>query len=84
MRADPAPPIPTGVLNRALRELRNELGDATVLMADTCLDEFTDHGHCGVLNGSGRVDNDATLERYAEMAVAQAESGGRICSDRVE
>ncbi|MEZ5153336.1 porphobilinogen synthase [Rhodococcus zopfii] len=69
---------PDGVLNRALRELRNELGDATVLMADTCLDEFTDHGHCGVLNGSGRVDNDATLERYAEMAVAQAESGAHL------
>ncbi|WP_420753564.1 porphobilinogen synthase [Rhodococcus sp. O3] len=69
---------PDGVLNRALRDLRDELGDATVLMADTCLDEFTDHGHCGVLTESGRVDNDATLERYAEMAVAQAESGAHL------
>ncbi|MGW0020539.1 porphobilinogen synthase [Rhodococcus sp. NPDC003382] len=69
---------PDGVLNRGLRDLRDELGDATVLMADTCLDEFTDHGHCGVLTESGRVDNDATLERYAEMAVAQAESGAHL------
>ncbi len=67
-----------GVLNRALRSLRSELGDATVLMADTCLDEFTDHGHCGVLTDSGAVDNDATLERYAEMAVVQAESGAHL------
>ncbi|MBM7459780.1 porphobilinogen synthase [Rhodococcus coprophilus] len=67
-----------GVLNRALRSLRSELGDATVLMADTCLDEFTDHGHCGVLTDSGVVDNDATLERYAEMAVVQAESGAHL------
>jgi len=67
-----------GVLNRALRSLRGELGDATVLMADTCLDEFTDHGHCGVLTDSGVVDNDATLERYAEMAVVQAESGAHL------
>ncbi|MBH0118612.1 porphobilinogen synthase [Rhodococcus sp. HM1] len=69
---------PDGVLNRGLRDLRDELGDATVIMADTCLDEFTDHGHCGVLTESGRVDNDATLERYAEMAVAQAESGAHL------
>lgn len=69
---------PDGVLNRALRDLRAELGDATVLMADTCLDEFTDHGHCGVLGASGAVDNDATLERYAEMAVAQAEAGAHL------
>lgn len=67
-----------GVLNRALRSLRSELGDSTVLMADTCLDEFTDHGHCGVLTDSGVVDNDATLERYAEMAVVQAESGAHL------
>ncbi|MEE2033588.1 porphobilinogen synthase [Rhodococcus chondri] len=69
---------PDGVLNRALRSLRSELGDSTVIMADTCLDEFTDHGHCGVLTGSGVVDNDATLERYAEMAVAQADSGAHL------
>jgi len=67
-----------GVLNRALRSLRSELGDSTVLMADTCLDEFTDHGHCGVLTDSGVVDNDATLERYADMAVIQAESGAHL------
>jgi porphobilinogen synthase len=67
-----------GVLNVALRDLRAELGDATVLMADTCLDEFTDHGHCGVLTPDGRVDNDATLARYAEMAVAQAEAGAHL------
>ena len=61
-----------GILNVALRDLRAELGDATVLMADTCLDEFTDHGHCGVLDADGDVDNDATLRIYAEMAVAEA------------
>lgn len=69
---------PDGVLNAALRDLRSELGDDTVLMADTCLDEFTDHGHCGVLDEHGRVDNDATLERYAELAVAQAEAGAHV------
>jgi porphobilinogen synthase len=67
-----------GVLNVALRDLRSELGDSTVLMADTCLDEFTDHGHCGVLAADGSVDNDATLDRYAEMAVAQAEAGAHM------
>jgi porphobilinogen synthase len=69
---------PDGVLNTALRDLRAELGDATVLMADTCLDEFTDHGHCGVLDDRGRVDNDATLAVYAEMALAQAEAGAHL------
>lgn len=69
-----------GVLNVALRDLRTELGDDTVLMADTCLDEFTDHGHCGVLDAQGNVDNDATLERYAEMALVQAESGAHLLS----
>jgi porphobilinogen synthase len=69
---------PNGVLNVALRDLHAELGDATVLMADTCLDEFTDHGHCGVLDAEGRVDNDATLAVYAEMAVAQAEAGAHL------
>jgi len=64
-----------GILNVALRDLAKELGDATVLMADTCLDEFTDHGHCGVLTPDGRVDNDRTLELYAEMALAQAHAG---------
>ncbi|GAB25978.1 delta-aminolevulinic acid dehydratase [Gordonia polyisoprenivorans NBRC 16320 = JCM 10675] len=69
---------PDGVLNRALSELRSDLGDRTVLMADTCLDEFTDHGHCGVLDESGRVDNDATLERYVSMSLAQARSGAHL------
>ncbi|MGH3622160.1 MAG: porphobilinogen synthase [Sciscionella sp.] len=69
-----------GVLNAALRDLRSELGDSCVLMADTCLDEFTDHGHCGVLgppdaDGNATVDNDATLTRYTEMALAQAAAG---------
>jgi porphobilinogen synthase len=66
---------PDGILNVALADLRAEVGADTVLMADLCLDEFTDHGHCGVLTGSGAVDNDATLLRYREMAVAQAVSG---------
>ncbi len=69
---------PDGVLNRALARLRAELGDATVLMADTCLDEFTDHGHCGVVDAQGRVDNDATLTRYQQMAVAQAQAGAHM------
>ncbi|MDT7798858.1 MAG: porphobilinogen synthase [Actinomycetota bacterium] len=67
-----------GILNVALRDLKAELGDETVLMADTCLDEFTDHGHCGVLDADGGVDNDATLRVYAEMAVAQAGSGAHL------
>jgi porphobilinogen synthase len=67
-----------GILNVALRDLAADLGDATVLMADTCLDEFTDHGHCGVLDAEGRVDNDATNARYVELAVAQANSGTRV------
>jgi porphobilinogen synthase len=69
---------PAGVLNTALHRLRDELGDSTVLMADLCLDEFTDHGHCGVLDESGTVDNDATLQRYADMAKAQAEAGAHL------
>ncbi|BDD80917.1 delta-aminolevulinic acid dehydratase [Tsukamurella pulmonis] len=69
---------PDGVLNRGLRALREDLGDATVIMADTCLDEFTSHGHCGVLDAHGRVDNDATLERYARMGVAQADAGAHM------
>jgi porphobilinogen synthase len=69
---------PDGVLNVALRDLRAEVGDATVVMADLCLDEFTDHGHCGVLDEHGGVDNDATLAVYAEMAVAQVEAGAHV------
>jgi porphobilinogen synthase len=69
---------PQGVLNVALADVRAEVGDATVLMADLCLDEFTDHGHCGVLDSAGYVDNDETLTVYAEMAVAQAEAGAHL------
>jgi porphobilinogen synthase len=69
---------PAGILNTALRSLRHELGDETVLMADLCLDEFTDHGHCGVLDEAGKVDNDATLARYASMALAQADAGAHL------
>lgn len=69
---------PDGILNVALRDLAGDLGDATVLMADTCLDEFTDHGHCGVLDGRGRVDNDATNAQYVKLAVAQAQSGAHV------
>jgi porphobilinogen synthase len=69
---------PDGILNVALRDLSSEVGDSTVLMSDLCLDEFTDHGHCGVLAPDGTVDNDATLERYAEMAVAQASAGAHL------
>ena len=65
---------PDGILNTAIRALRKALPHA-VLMGDLCLDEFTDHGHCGVLSADGQVDNDATLERYADMAVALAEAG---------
>ena len=69
---------PDGILNLGLRLLRDELGDDTVLMADTCLDEFTDHGHCGVLAADGSVDNDATLQRYVDMGLVQAESGAHL------
>ena len=66
---------PDGITQVALRELRHELGDAMVLVADLCLDEYTDHGHCGVLTPSGTVDNDATLELYGRVALAQAGAG---------
>lgn len=69
---------PDGILNVALRDLASDLGDATVLMADTCLDEFTDHGHCGVVDDSGRVDNDATNSQYVKLAVAQAKAGAHV------
>ncbi|HJE90660.1 MAG TPA: porphobilinogen synthase [Dietzia timorensis] len=73
---------PDGILNQALRAIREEVGDDTLVMSDLCLDEFTDHGHCGVLGTDARgaqvVDNDATLEQYAKMAVAQAEAGAHI------
>jgi len=69
---------PNGILNVGLRALRDELGDEAVIIADLCLDEFTDHGHCGVLAEDGSVDNDATLEIYREMAVVQAQSGAHM------
>lgn len=69
---------PDGVLNAALRDLATDLGEQTVLMADTCLDEFTDHGHCGVVDERGRVDNDLTNERYVKLAVAQADAGAHV------
>ena len=76
---------PDGILNRALAAVRDEVGDDTVVMADLCLDEFTDHGHCGVLATATRggrevtvVDNDATLERYAAMGLAQARAGAHV------
>ncbi|WP_422749867.1 porphobilinogen synthase [Mycobacterium sp. WMMD1722] len=71
---------PDGILNVALRDLAADLGQSTVLMADTCLDEFTDHGHCGVVDAFGRVDNDQTNLRYVELAVAQANSGAHVIS----
>jgi porphobilinogen synthase len=69
---------PDGILQVAIRDVVSEVGDDLVVMADLCLDEFTDHGHCGVLDARGRVDNDATLERYAEMARIQAEAGVHV------
>jgi porphobilinogen synthase len=66
---------PDGIVQLALRDLRDEVGDRLVLMADNCIDEYTDHGHCGVVTDAGDVDNDATIELYARAAVAQAEAG---------
>jgi porphobilinogen synthase len=69
---------PAGIVQVALRDLAGDLGAETVLMADLCLDEYTDHGHCGLLTAAGEVDNDATLERYASIAVAQAAAGAHV------
>jgi porphobilinogen synthase len=69
---------PRGILNIATEALAAEVGDALVVQTDLCLDEFTDHGHCGVLAADGSVDNDATLERYASMALAQARAGSQL------
>jgi porphobilinogen synthase len=69
---------PDGIVQLALADLATEVGDATVLMADLCLDEYTDHGHCGLLTAAGEVDNDATLDRYAAIAVAQARAGAHV------
>ncbi|MEU1421114.1 porphobilinogen synthase [Kitasatospora sp. NPDC005751] len=66
---------PDGILQQAIRDVVAEVGDSLVVMSDLCLDEYTDHGHCGVLAADGSVDNDATLERYAEMARVQADAG---------
>jgi porphobilinogen synthase len=69
---------PEGIVQVALRDLADEVGDATVLLTDLCLDEYTDHGHCGLLTATGAVDNDSTLERYASIAVAQAQAGAHV------
>jgi len=71
---------PDGIVQVALRDVRDEVGDALVLMADLCLDEYTDHGHCGVLDPAGQPDNDRTLELYGRVAVAQAEAGADVCA----
>jgi porphobilinogen synthase len=69
---------PSGIVQLALADLKSDVGDDVVLMADNCLDEYTDHGHCGVLTPDGDVDNDATIELYAKAAVAQAEAGAHV------
>jgi porphobilinogen synthase len=69
---------PAGIVQRALAELRAAVGDELVLMADLCLDEYTDHGHCGVVRPDGSVDNDATLELYGRVALAQARAGAHV------
>ncbi|KSU67051.1 porphobilinogen synthase [Arthrobacter sp. NIO-1057] len=69
---------PEGILNQGIAAVRAEVGDDLVVMSDVCLDEFTSHGHCGVLDANGTVDNDATLEIYGQMAVAQAEAGAHM------
>ncbi|MGZ8805044.1 MAG: porphobilinogen synthase, partial [Microbacterium sp.] len=69
---------PDGIGQRAIRALREEFGDEAVVMSDLCLDEYTDHGHCGVLTEAGEVDNDETLERYRRIASAQAEAGAHL------
>ena len=71
---------PNGIVQVALRDLRDDLGDRMVLMADLCVDEYTSHGHCGILDGHGSVDNDRTLEVYAKAAVAQANAGAHVCA----
>ena len=69
---------PNGILNRGIAAVRAEVGDELVIMSDVCLDEFTDHGHCGVLDANGVVDNDTTLEIYGRMAVEQARAGAHV------
>jgi porphobilinogen synthase len=69
---------PDGIVQVALRDLRDEVGDRVVLLSDLCLDEYTDHGHCGIVRDDGTVDNDATVELYARAALAQAEAGADV------
>lgn len=69
---------PDGIVQRAVRDLRTDVGDELVLITDLCLDEYTDHGHCGVLRDDGVVDNDATLDRFRAIAVAQADAGAHV------
>ena len=69
---------PDGIVQVALRDLRSDMGDDLVLMADLCLDEYTDHGHCGLVDERGQVDNDATIDLYAQVAQAQAEAGADV------
>ena len=69
---------PDGIVQVSLRDLRDDLGDELVLIADTCLDEYTDHGHCGIVRADGSVDNDLTIELYGRAAVAQAEAGAHV------
>jgi porphobilinogen synthase len=69
---------PDGIVQVALRDLRADMGDDMVLVADLCLDEYTDHGHCGIVDDQGRVDNDATIDLYAQVAEAQAEAGADV------
>ncbi|MCB1257278.1 MAG: porphobilinogen synthase [Microthrixaceae bacterium] len=71
---------PDGIVQIALRELRDAFGSSVVIMADLCLDEYTDHGHCGLVADDGTVDNDATLDLYGEIAIAQAEAGADVCA----
>jgi len=71
---------PDGIVQMALRDVRDEVGAALVLMADLCLDEYTDHGHCGVLDAAGQPDNDRTLELYGRVAIAQAAAGADVCA----
>ncbi|MEM7287509.1 MAG: porphobilinogen synthase [Actinomycetota bacterium] len=69
---------PDGIVQLALKDLRDRFGDEVVVMADLCVDEYTDHGHCGIVGADGHVDNDATLDLYARIAVAQAEAGAHV------
>lgn len=69
---------PSGFLHRTVREVKDVFGDDVLVVTDLCLDEYTDHGHCGILTGSGHIDNDATLQRYAEIAISQAEAGADL------